>query len=194
MSCKYYQWQSGIFGGDYYCIKEKCIIETDHYKSYCRDWNYDKCPIYNHTESSGCFITTVVCQILGHNDNQPVLNNLRNFRDNVLQKDNQYEEILKEYDFIGPIIADCIINDPDREHLAQAIYSGGLLGINQNIIEGNYDNAVYNYKKLTEYLKVRYKLEKQCAELKANNYGCTNYDQTKGGHGKIRIKVKPNKK
>lgn len=67
-------------------VKKDCRVDDGTYRKYCRDYNYDECPIYKHQESSSCFITTVACQILGKEDNDPVLNDFRKFRGNILQK------------------------------------------------------------------------------------------------------------
>lgn len=99
MSCVYYEFKSALFGGDYWCNKKDCRVDDNTYRRYCRDYSYDECPIYKKTESSGaCFITTVVCKIVGLKDNDQVLQNLRNFRDNILQPNEKYYDILKEYD------------------------------------------------------------------------------------------------
>ena len=64
MSCEYYKFQDGLFGGDYYCIKKEETVSSDIYYKYCRDYNYDACPIYKmSSNSSSCFITTIVCNL-----------------------------------------------------------------------------------------------------------------------------------
>lgn len=99
-----------MFGGDYTCIIEgsswdkRKALDSDHYRRYCRsDYDFKDCPIYkSHYGSSGsCFITTVLCNVLGLSDNHETLNTLRNFRDNILQKDGCYKEILQVYDSIS---------------------------------------------------------------------------------------------
>ena len=122
MSCTYYRWNGGMFG-DYWCDKKDERVDEDHYRRYCRDYNYDECAIYKRTESSGgCFITTVLCNILDLPDNHETLNTLRSFRDNVLKKDKSYKEILMIYDGIGPMVAEAIINDEKKHEKAKDLY------------------------------------------------------------------------
>ena len=111
MSCTYYRWNGGSFTGDYWCDKNDKRVDSDTYSKYCRGYYYSDCPVYKRSDSSGgCFITTIVCNVLGKSDDDKVLNNLRYFRDNVLKKDECYRYILIDYDNIGPVIA-CEILD-----------------------------------------------------------------------------------
>lgn len=188
MSCTYYSWKGGFFG-DYWCNKKDCRVDSDTYRKYCRDYNYDECPIYKHTESSGCFITTLACQILGKCDNHPVLNNLRNFRDNVLQQDKKYEEVLKQYDCIGPMIADALNNDKDKIMLSLDLYNYSILPISKAIDDKNYDKAITHYQYMTLYLVNYYGLKDEYNNIKDNNYNYETFNQETAGHGIKRVKT-----
>lgn len=63
--------------------------------------------------SQGCYITTVMCDILGYSDHCFVLNEMRNLRNNVMKKDEKYFDILSECDIIGPVIAKYIREEYD---------------------------------------------------------------------------------
>jgi len=182
MACTYYQFKDG----DYYCFKKNDTVKENDYYRYCRNYSYDECPIYKYTESSGCFITTVACQILGKQDNDPILNNFRNFRDNVLQKDEKYYDTLKEYDTIGPVLADCIINDKDKEKLALGIYET-LINKNELIDKKEYDLAVVVYTAMTLSLECYYGLEKVCDQIRNNDY--EEIEPSLSGHGIRRVKT-----
>ena len=67
MGCSFYEFRSGLFGGDYYCIKKGEAVSSDIYYKYCRNYSYGDCPIYKSSSSSSCFITTIVCNILEKN-------------------------------------------------------------------------------------------------------------------------------
>lgn len=188
MSCTYYKWNGGIFG-DYWCTKNDCRVDSDTYYKYCRDYNYDECPIYKKSESSGCFITTVACQILGLDDKAPLLNNFRNFRDNILQKDKKYEETLKEYDVIGPKIACCLMHDNDRQEMAQGLYQNILLPVNELINQQEYDKAVEAYYIMTLSLVNYYGLKHEYNDAKDNNYGYKEFNQQTAGHGLKKVKT-----
>ena len=140
-TCRFYSYESGFFSGGNTCsvTGRKENITESYYRSYCyADYNRTDCPLYKKYgpyESSGCFITTVTCEILGKQDNAPIMNHLRCFRDNVLQNDSKYYDILKEYDVIGPKLADCIRNDKDKEEMALGLYQNVLLPVADLISE-----------------------------------------------------------
>lgn len=188
MSCPYYKFESsGWFGGDYTCIKDpnnKKIIGDDHYRRYCRDYNYRECPTYRYEESSGCFITTVLCNVLGLPDNHETLNTLRNFRDNILQKDESYKEILQVYDSIGPMVADKIMKDDNREEIALDLYKSSLLPIVEEVNNNNYNRAIKHYLYMTLFLVSDYNLRDTYNALKEVDFGFTNFNQKTAGHGR----------
>lgn len=186
MSCPYYEYKSGLFSGDYWCDKKDCAVNDDIYYQYCRNYDYSSCPIYKHTESSGCFLTTIVCNLLGKSDNDTILNDFRNFRNHILQKQEKYYDILKEYDTIGPVIKDAILIDSNRQIIANGIYQNGLLPIHHLIQQKNYDQAVENYYVMTLMLINYYGLKKEYNQLKDKNYYNLNFDPTKAGHGRRR--------
>ena len=207
MACKYY----------YFCGDHKCSIAgkygeriTDsHYSSYCK-YNGYKCDLLsknknktnsnsynpnNNNTSSDCFITTVVCNILGKKDNDKVLDSLRNFRDKVLQKDDKYKEILQSYDTVGPIISSFIINDKNREKISNGLYKEALLPISKLVEKKKYNKACEKYYIMTLMLINYYKFKHQYNNHTDNNYG---YDKKidihNSGHGKKRVLEKSNNK
>lgn len=191
MSCPFYTTKSsGWFGIDYWCTKLDKEIPDDTYRKYCRDYDYRDCPNYKYQESSsGCFITTVLCEILGLPDDHEVLNTLRLFRNNILQKDEKYAEILKIYDAIGPIVADSIMKDETKEQLAIDLYKSSLLPIVEEIKTNNYARAVKHYLYMTLSLVSEYNLRTTYNTLKEVDFGFTNFNQKEAGHGKARIRI-----
>lgn len=188
MSYSYYQFHEGIFSGDYWCNKtNQRVAEAEYYK-YCRDYNYNECPIYRKEESSGCFITTVCCQILGLNDHDLLLNDFRNFRDNILQKSEKYYDTLKEYDVIGPVIANKILQDKERKKLAVGIYQNALKPIHQSIQQKDYDKAVEKYYVMTLMLIQYYHLKHSYNKIKEENYHYEDFVPNLAGHGRKKVK------
>jgi len=131
-------------------ITYKCH-KSGKYKEYndkaCNDFKgYKKTGNYKPSE---CYITTIVCEILGYEDHCELLNTLRDFRDNYLKKDlNNYLPILQEYDFIGPIISDCIRNMDDNKIFSLLIMSSYLIPCVNEIKNENYENAIRIYKEM----------------------------------------------
>lgn len=194
MACTFYEYKGGLLSGDYWCNKNNCRVDSDTYYKYCRGYNYDECPIFKKQESSGCFITTVACNLLELDDKNPVLNKLRNFRDNVLQEDSKYEETLKEYDVIGPQLAICLAADKDNKLIAQGLYDNILLPITELIDQKENDKAVELYYLMTLSLVNYYGLKHEYNSIKENNYGYEQeeFEPKTAGHGKKRVRKQCN--
>lgn len=191
MACIYYEFKSCFIGGDYWCKKKDCRVDDDTYYRYCRDYSYDECPIYKERSSTGgCFLTTVICKLLGMNDNNVVLDNLRMFRDDVLQKEEKYYDILKDYDMIGPMIVDCILHDKDKNEMAEGLYKNCILKINDEVINKEYDKAVEHYYLMTLGLINYYGLKHDYNLMKYNVYENIEFIPEMAGHGVKRIKSK----
>lgn len=182
MSCPYYTFKSGFIGGDYWCIKNDCSVNSELYYKYCRNYDYDNCPIYKQSTSSGCF-ATIVCRILKKDDDCELLNNFRNFRDNVLQKKEAYYDILKQYDTIGPIIVQMILQRDDKEEIAAKLYAFDLLDINREIKAKNELKAVTKYTRMIKTLIKVFNLEEVYNRLQENNYGYEEFTPELAGHG-----------
>ncbi|MEE3344191.1 MAG: hypothetical protein VZS44_08895 [Bacilli bacterium] len=204
MACRFYYFG----GGNHKCSKSGQygrILTNSEYSSYCKNgWN--RCDIYkdryhttnrntnnpnNQNTGSGCFVTTIVCQILGKNDNDIILQKLRWFRDNILQNnEGKYDDILKNYDTIGPIISNKIVNDKNREQKAQNIYKV-LTKIYRTIEETNYDKACELYYLLIQSLIEEYNLTALYNSILEINYGYEKgeYKREQAGHGKRKIRT-----
>ena len=193
-SCRYYVYEAGLFTGGNYCnvSGRKERISEDYYNRYCRhDYNMRDCPLHKkygpYMSPSTCFITTVVHDILGKKDDDKLLNNLIRFRDNILQKDKKYAELLQDYDNIGPIIADCIWCDKDAEQMANGIYDIALVPISQMIENKEYDKACEKYYLLTLSLINYYGLKHKYNHDKDLGLYENDFDINKSGHGGKRL-------
>ena len=193
-SCKYYYDDGGIFSSRSTCLVsgEKQIISSDFFYKYCkRDYNMRDCPLYKKYGpylSSGCFITTVVCDILGNDDSCQLLNNFRCFRDNILHSDKKYSEILQDYDNIGPMIADAIFHDKDRDIMAKGIYDNGLIPISKLIEDKKYDLACEKYYVLTLLLIKYYGLKHEYNNGKDSGIYEKDFSLANSGHGRKLIR------
>ena len=152
-------------------------------KGYCNWYKVyyypdDSCPKHYRSRSSSgnnCYITTIVCNVLGKEDDCEELNTLRQFRGEVLQKDEQYKDILFEYDTVGPKIA-FELSKEDKE-VVEKIYRGFIKPIVSLVKEKKYDEAIIKYTTLTKSLEDYYGIE-------YNHNIPQNYDYKNGGHGK----------
>ena len=192
MSCPYYTFKSGLLlGGDYWCMVHDRSVDTNVYNNYCKSYNYNECSIYrSKNPSSGCFITTVVCDILNKEDDCELLNDFRCFRDNVLQKNEQYYEYLQDYDGIGPVIANKLNEDNNRESIASAIYNNALIPIDNLLKDKKYDEACEKYYLMTLLLINYYGLKHLYNISKDSNDYSRDFESNTSGHGKRLVKVK----
>lgn len=174
--------------------EEQCgnCIEFDYKgsnrKGYCswyKSYYYpgDSCnhqkPRLKSTDSN-CYITTIISQLVGENDNCDTLNTLRNFRDNILTKNEKYKEILYEYDEVGPKLAISLQKDyyGKNKDAINRIYKYYLVCIAKLIENNKHDDAIELYTFLVKTLEEYYKID-----IDYSSY--QDYDYSKGGHGKI---------
>ena len=178
MSCPFYTFRQN----DYYCSKNSNYVNSDTYYKYCRNYDYDDCPVYKRNDStSGCYLTTIVCSVLNKEDDNKVLNSLRNFRDNTLQKNKEYYDILKSYDIVGPIISESINLDKDRFIMSNYLYEKFLKPISKLIEEKKDIEAIERYKIMTLALINYYGIKKIYNNI---DYNIPNFNPKTSGHGK----------
>lgn len=128
--------------------------------SYAKKHNLDKDKAYDDlTNNSNCFITTATCIILGYRNNSKVLVTLRHLRDNYMIGKEEYNDLLVEYNIIGPIISMRLLQEKDSKKMARDLYNKYLLPASILTINGNYDKAVNYYILMVNDLKKRYNLE-----------------------------------
>ncbi len=166
----------------YYASIEKGYCEW--YR--CYYWADDTCSHQKERgSSSSCYITTVVCKILGFADDCGMLRNLRDFRDNILQKNEQYVPLLFEYDTVGPQIAECLEKDYQETNgdseLATNLFNFYIQPTASLIEQGNYDEAVSRYQEMTKGLEEYYGIQVP-TEVSLD------YDFQAGGHGVLKLK------
>lgn len=131
--------------------------------------------------SGGCYITTMVHSILGMDDKTDSMETLRSFRDNVLQKDEKYKDVLYEYDTVGPMISEKLKQEDKK--IVKEIYSSCLLPVVELIKENRNTEAIDKYRQMTKMLMIYYDIE-------VNNQVDKTYDYTTGGHGRLNTKKK----
>jgi len=163
------------------CVYFESNGDSKGYCSYIKSYYYpgDKICTHYSKGNSGCYITTIVCDLMGLKDNCGILETLRGFRNNVMQKDPKYKETLYEYDIVGPQIAKYLMEDygksEDKEEII-GLFNFFILPTVRYINEKNYPEAVDRYTKLTEALIDKYGIER--VQEVPNDY-----DYTNGGHG-----------
>ena len=164
--------------------------EVECYR-FCRAYNRDSSVSKNaynysieHTPKEGCYLTTMLCHILGMNDNNAYLETMRSFRKDVLQNDEKYKYLLVEYDIIGPKIAKYLDIDPLRKKIANTYFQRYIIPINRLLDQKKYDMAIYLYMHMTNSLSFLYNLNSITLSIEDIN----NADIKESGHGIYKAK------
>ena len=181
--------EGGFFSGDtYHCTKIDNDVPYDTYNRYCTSYSYSDCPNYRYEEpSSGCYLTTVTCDILGLPDNNIYLATLRKFRKDYLQKHPETLQILEQYDFIGPLLAKRIINDKNKKQLALYLFKEYISPIVEKIafkFDGSYELEIKSYIQMTQMLIKKYGLDTLALTIPGESKYDFNADYSEYGHGR----------
>ena len=154
MSCPYYTFRSG----DYYCVKQNKAVNSDIYYKYCRNYDYDDCPIYKNESSSsgGCFLTSACTAARGLPDNCYELQTLREFRDGWLSNAEGGLAAIAHYYIVAPKIVGAIDALPNNKEIYENIYSDMITPCLRFIEERKYEDAFALYKDMTLLLAESY--------------------------------------
>ena len=171
--------------------KDELYDNTNAYyvKGYCtwyRTYYYpeDSCSTHYQkrgSSSSDCYITTILCHRLGKEDNCEELETLRKFRKNILQQEEQYQDILFEYDTVGPKIAKKL--EQEDMLIVRGLYLTYIEPVVELIKKNNQEEAINRYQKMTKLLKSFYGIEEEQTIP-------DDYDASRGGHGRLIKKMK----
>lgn len=151
MSCTYYYWSGG-----YACRKTGKNVDEDTYYKYCRNYDYNDCPIYKGNQTSGCFLTTACVRTKGLPDDCYELNALRAFRDGYMKTTPTGEKDINEYYFIAPQIISAIDRLGNSEQIYGEMYNDLVMNCISLINEGKKEEAYAYYKEYVEELKDEY--------------------------------------
>lgn len=153
MSCSYYTFRQG----DYYCTKKGDYVNEDVYYQYCRNYDYDDCPIYKgNSSSSGCFLTSACISAKGLPDDCYELQVLRNYRDNWLSKAEGGLAAISHYYIVAPKIVAAIDKLAERNEIYELIYNKMINPCVEFIEEKKYQDAFELYRGMTLQLADEY--------------------------------------
>ena len=153
MSCTYYWWNH-----NYACRKSGKDVDEDTYYKYCRNYDYDRCPIFKQELPTDrrCYISTACIRSQGLPDTCYELETLRWYRDNILIKTTTGQKDVAEYYELAPKIVAAIEASPSAKDLYLEIYENMIVPC-VNYIEGKEYLAAYElYKKTTNNLNMRF--------------------------------------
>ncbi len=184
--CKYLRRDSGWTYVDYKCAVTNEEISEEHYKKWCSGWNHLECEDYKKEEDSKssflCYLTTIVCNILGFADDVSYLQMLRHLRNDILQKDEQYKEVLATYDIVGPIIAKKLSEEEHKNQIALNLLNLGIKPVCELLELKKDKEAIQLYKDMTNILIQGYGITE-----KIDQEYLDNMDVKNSGHGRLAL-------
>ena len=153
MSCKFYTFRQG----DYYCIKKEDYVDSDWYYKYCRNYDYDDCPIYKGESSSGgCYLTSACMQAKGLPDDCYELEILRHYRDTWLKSSEEGMAIIRQYYEIAPKIVSAINDRNDSKTIYEMLYEKMVKPCVEFIEQKKYQETLELYRSMTLQLEKEY--------------------------------------
>ena len=172
-------WSKGKWN-DFYCKKKGGYYEP--LDRPCKDYQERLKP-----SNSGCFITTVVVNVLGYEDDCWILNTLRNFRNNVLQKDARYLNLLLSYDVIGPKLAQALRNNENKDEICVLVSQYYLIPMCKFITNEDYTQATNLYVGMVKFLQNQLYVGDD-RDVTGYQYDESVKDEEKG-HGRALVKL-----
>ena len=152
MSCPYY-W----YNHHYACRKTGKDVNEDIYYKYCRNYDYDDCPIYKgQSDSSGCFLTSACVEAKGLSDDCRELTVLRNFRVGYLRSLPGGAEEIAEYYFVAPQIVAAIRQKDNALSVFDRIYEKLVKPCVEMIERGENEKAHVLYRETVHRLQQQY--------------------------------------
>lgn len=151
MSCPYY-W----YNNHYACRKSGKDVNEDIYYKYCRNYDYDDCPIYKGQDSSGCFLTSACVEAKGFPDDCHELTVLRRFREGYLSSLPEGRDEIAEYYFVAPQIVAEIKKRADSIAVFDSIYEKLVKPCVEMIDHGENENAHALYRATVQQLRLEY--------------------------------------
>lgn len=185
-ACTYLGNEANCYG-KYYCDRNGEYRYANDNKCYnfCEAYSRSNSSRQNMFENSRshstCYLTTIMCKILGYEDNNYYLNTLRGFRDNVMKTNPNYIPLLLTYDIVGPMIAYEIANDKNNKEIAEVFFERYITKAVAAIEEEKNNEAIIIYKAMTSSLAEKYNINMNI--INVNNI---TYDKETLGHARVR--------
>lgn len=152
MSCKYYTFRQG----DYYCLKKSDYVNEDVYYKYCRNYDYDDCPVYKEDSSGGCYLTSACMYARGMSDDCYELQTLRNYRDTWLKSFEEGRIIIRQYYEIAPKIVSEINKTKNSKEIYEMLYEKMVVPCVKFIEQKKNQEALELYRNMTLLLEKQY--------------------------------------
>lgn len=136
--------------GNCYCTERRKYYNLTERK--CSYYEYDPYKDYRDLNNRW-YIVSAICKILGLSDNYECVSLLHNFRVNVLEKDTRYDDMLAEYDIVGPVIANLLKSDCESKELCKKLLQVYLIKVLELIKNGDNEEALNKYIDMVNLLR-----------------------------------------
>ncbi len=104
----------------------------------------------------GCYITTVVCSVLGKDENCYELEKFRSFRDDWLIYQSDGDELIREYYEISPKILRGLLEEKEPTNILKSLWEEYLEKCLHYIESGEFEKAKELYISMVDNLKKKY--------------------------------------
>ena len=170
--------QKELLGNRYYCTKTCKYKEVNEQSCY----NFIVKPDGGY-KPAGCFITTMICEMLGYDDDCDLLTKIRLIRENYLKKTDEGRLLLQEYDIIGPVLS----NKLSSESLLYSLLltQKYLLPCYELINDNKFKEATNVYINMVTELKNKFSYALDNANLDYNMHSL----EDDLGKGRVRIQT-----
>ena len=184
-----YLGEKGDSDGKYYCDRkgEYHYATDSKCYSFCEAYsrsNSSRQNMFDYSkghQGSGCYLTTIMCELLEYPDNNYYLNTLRDFRNNVMKPNPKYIPLLITYDMVGPMIARKLEEDKYGKDIAKLFFNHYISKAVSAIEEEKYSEAINIYKAMTETLAANYGINMNIVDVNK-----LDYDKRLLGHARVR--------
>lgn len=178
------------YKGKYYCSRNGDVYASDpRCDSFCEAYsrsNSARENMYNNSRGhqGGCYLTTAMCNILNYPDDNYYLQTLRSFRDNTLKTNINYIPMLLVYDTIGPMIAYNLLNDKNKEEIANSLFNEYISKAVTSIENEKVEDAINIYMAMTTSLAKRYNIDLSLLYIDPSSINEDLLDIESLGHGR----------
>lgn len=172
--CTFYKWGEGHIFGPAVCVINGKQVSQKQFRDYCNGIcsNYQNCPHYIKKMSNNDIFKVIieyVSKIKKYDiDNKEILNKLNEFRKKVLDRKEEYRDLIVYHDRMSKIIVDAIRNTRIEtiDKILIIIYENYILKINDFTIKNDTKSVISTYQEMFKLLIVQFSLNHELANVR----------------------------
>lgn len=129
-------------------------------------------------EFKGYYITTAALDVCDYKEDCEILQLIKYLRYDYMEQNPENLKLLKEYDIVGPIIAEHLKEENNNVEICLNLIQHYIMPTAIYVKSGFYDKAIEVYKSMVDYLKIKYSVLPESIELECNNLSEINKKET----------------